>query len=106
MLKYLWLILTLITISCTPYVNGVCRHNAMYNALVLGDVAHKKVRIAWGPTSFKGINHAQAQAFVDGEWRWLCFDGAEPDFCNQDNFEIIKYYTPKEFYNHFFGYLH
>ena len=133
MIKKSFVLFVLLTIiSCTPYINGVCRHKALYSALVYGDIAHKKVRIVWGPTSIKDIQHpqtqaflegktkwayqpgkktkkivyhAQAQTFINGKWEWLCQAGESVEICNQDDFYPIKYFTPQEFYDIFYGYL-
>lgn len=51
----------------------VCRHNAVYAAVVAGDFY--PVRIARGPAYDYGEWHAQAQALIKGKWQPLCVDG-------------------------------
>jgi hypothetical protein len=50
---------------------GVCRHKAIYCGLVMGERYH--VRIVSGIT-ITGSRHAQAQAYIDGSWKWLVMD--------------------------------
>jgi len=57
--------------GCSTIVHPRCRHNAIYQAITFSDLTGCPVRIAVGPTPIPGIAHAQAQAFVDGEWKWL-----------------------------------
>jgi len=74
-----WLLLILfILFGCSHYYVGrmECRHEAVVSALI----AQEKypVRIAFGTVigDESGVVwHAQAQAFVDGEWRWLHLRG-------------------------------
>ena len=46
-----------------------CRHDAVYAALTVGE--EYPTRIVVGVTTKKGIRHAQAQAFIRDQWRWL-----------------------------------
>lgn len=47
-----------------------CRHQALLAATTLRD-AGIPYRIQVGPTSRKGVYHAQTQALVDGQWVWV-----------------------------------
>lgn len=69
--------------GCTPTWKPVCRHNAVMCALVVGE--HYPVRIMHGPTDTPYWNHAQAQAYIDGQWQWLCLSGGEVFVCEQDH---------------------
>jgi hypothetical protein len=51
----------------------VCRHKAVLAATVAGEDLHP-VRIQIGEMAAGG-RHAQAQAWIRGEWRYLEFDG-------------------------------
>lgn len=70
----------IITFSgCYTSFKSFCRHDAIYTALTVGE--KYKVRIAYGPVitadgkykykNGKQVYHAQAQIFIDGEWKWL-----------------------------------
>lgn len=63
---------TILLASCGPKIIGkpVCRHNALFVAMVAGEV--HPVRIVYGPVvGDEGTGHVQAQAYIDGKWRWL-----------------------------------
>ena len=50
----------------------LCRHTALYCASIAGDMYKEEsypVRIALG--TYEGSRHAQAQAFIEGSWRFL-----------------------------------
>jgi hypothetical protein len=61
-------ILILATSCAHQVVYPKCRHYAIMQALVFGETF--PVRIAAGPSA-SGTWHAQAQAYIDGEWKWL-----------------------------------
>lgn len=63
----------LIVMGCAPkHVRPVCRHKAVFCAMTWSDLEYVPVRIAVGPSTIpEGRSHAQAQARVGGEWRWL-----------------------------------
>ncbi len=72
-------------------VQPVCRHIAIYNALSYSDLTGSPVRIAIGHSAISDNLHAQAQALVDGEWRWLEKAPAGVDVGERDEF------WPKEY---------
>ena len=45
-----------------------CRHNALFAAIIYGE--YYPVRFQIGPIRCGGT-HVQAQAYIDGEWKWL-----------------------------------
>lgn len=50
----------------------VCRHNAVYCAVVVEDILDIPTRIAQASSIYpKGYHHAQAQAFYEGRWQWI-----------------------------------
>jgi hypothetical protein len=70
----------------TQSVQGVCRHNALTAAETWENMTGDDVRILTGKTP-GGIGHAQAQAFIKGEWVWLSVSCTPVEACNvQDNF--------------------
>ena len=93
----LFLALVVLTIwiieGCQSYtVTGVCRHEATYAISVMGE--HHPVRVAAGPSSIG--THARAQAYLDGNWWWLCVDYPDVYPCAGDlGFRPIYYYTPR-----------
>ena len=68
----MWLLLLVLS-SCsqdsTEAWKPVCRHDAVYAALTVGE--EYPTRIVVGVNSSSGIRHAQAQAFIRDQWRWL-----------------------------------
>ena len=78
--------------SCAHSMQAKCRHTAVFAALVYGE--QYPVRIAVGPG--KSANHAQAQAYIDGEWTWLQVrDG--PEEGKQERFRPTRYYNLEGF---------
>ena len=75
---------------------AVCRHEALTAAIVEAENGYQ-VRIVSGTTNFG--RHAQAQAFIDGEWQWL---GIGPfgnvKVCDQDNFDPHDYWAVNDYY--------
>ena len=92
----LFLALVMLTVwileGCQSYtVTGVCRHEATYAISVMGE--QNPVRVArgyWGTT-----DHARAQAYLDGAWRWLCVDYPDVITCAGDTgFQPNQFYKP------------
>ena len=72
-MKFLWFIILSAIVLSSCEIGGesreaVCRHKAVMGALVYSE--QYPVRIAWGPNDI-GSYHAQAQAYIDGEWYFL-----------------------------------
>ncbi len=74
---------------------GVCRHEAIYAARVVGEIY--KVRIAVGPSG-PNTTHAQAQAFIDGKWEWLHAQGDSVYLSTQDAFFTPTIFLPVELF--------
>jgi len=73
-------------------VYGVCRHDATYALTVAGE--KYPVRMTYGLWGTRG--HNKAQAFKDGQWRWLCVDYPNVYFCSGDNGYVENsYYNPR-----------
>lgn len=76
---------------------GVCRHEAIYAAIVVrDDVGEKNVRIAEGPSG-PTTTHAQAQVFINGEWQWLHAQVDQVYLSTQDRFTPVRYLTIEVF---------
>jgi len=84
-------------------IKGACRHKAMYSSLVWGEKA--EVRIVRFQTSNPDVTHAQAQAYVDGKWRWLRMGGfwVYRSSVDNANYKLIEYLSPDEYLNRFFA---
>ena len=68
------LLLAICTLGCifrSTLVQPKCRHDALYQAVVVHDLLHIPVRVAIGTMKTSPLRHAQAQAYI-GEWKWLC----------------------------------
>lgn len=72
---------------------GVCRHEATYAMCVAGKLYPSRMTFGdWG----RPAGHNKAQAFKDGQWRWLCVDYPAVYFCPGDAGYIEKtFYTAK-----------
>jgi hypothetical protein len=82
--------LILLLAGCAQSISPKCRHNAVLQALVFGE--EYPTRIAYGPSSSgSGKNHAQAQAYIDGRWRWLKNVQTIVEVGRKDNFEPKNY---------------
>lgn len=83
-------------IGCTHHQRweGVCRHKALYCALVVGE--YYETRLAYGKTDKDGEYHTQAQVHMGDEWLWLKNKGSYCVIGDQDKFTILKYYKPKQ----------
>lgn len=96
--KYLILILIFIITGCASGYKPVCRHYSVMSALTYGDYSGCIVRIATGPiVSDPNKWHAQAQAFVDGEWVWIKYKDGRVKIAKQDHFVPVKFYTVQEY---------
>lgn len=75
----------------------VCRHQAVYAALTVGE--EYPTRILSGVNTKSGIRHAQAQAYIRDEWRWLAVingyivveESMRPDFVPDHTYKPILY---------------
>jgi hypothetical protein len=56
------------------------------------------VRILSGPATYTDQPHAQAQAFIDGQWRWLHFSGSQVYVSDDQDYWFIpeRSYTFEE----------
>ena len=76
----------------------VCRHQAVYAALVMSDHNYH-VRIARGPAYDYGEWHAQAQAFIGGKWQPLCVSDQGIYLCDlNDWFEPMFYNSLADYF--------
>ena len=93
----LFLAMAIFTLSgCATTYNAqpVCRHTAVFAALAYGE--QFPVRIARGPHR-PGEYHAQAQAKIDGEWRWLNTSRCWILPGGRDDFEPETYFSLEEY---------
>ena len=97
------LIICIVNLSaCTPTFQPVCRHKAIYAAIVVGE--RYPVRIVRGKSAARGM-HVQAQYF-DGEWKWLTVnDFGEITESDQDGFYPFETWDINEYYTSRFGIL-
>lgn len=79
--------------GCSRIMYPKCRHYAVMNAMVFGE--HCPVRIAVGPTP-RGKWHAQAEAFIDGEWKPLTAAPSAVGTSKQHDFKPKYYLTLKK----------
>lgn len=91
MRRYLLVALLVFALAaCAPSQVGVCRHRAVYSAIVMSE--SYPVRIAVGDAGTG--RHAQAQARINGNWQWLKMG---PDYWvtvgDQESFTPDQYYT-------------
>ena len=79
--------------ACQHYaVFGVCRHESTYAMAVMGEKHPVRVQVG----DWQGCYHCRAQAFIDGEWQWLCVDYPEVHACKGDEgFRPNQVYKPK-----------
>jgi len=89
-------ILSCLLFSCVSgRTRGLCRHKAIYCAIVYGDLHHVPVRIAYGPSTYKPNSyHCQAQAYINGEWKWLTQVGDSVVIGEQD-----YWFTPTQYFD-------
>lgn len=77
-------------------MQSVCRHQAVYAALVYGE--HYQTKIDFGPTQRDPyIWHAQAKAFINGEWVYLTVSNGHIWRSKQDKFISINSYQVNDF---------
>ncbi|MDQ5985909.1 MAG: hypothetical protein CSYNP_01626 [Syntrophus sp. SKADARSKE-3] len=82
--------------SCATVHSGVCRHNALYAAVVMGE--RYDVRIDFGPSSLNpNIWHAQAKAMIGGEWQWLQVRGNHVWVGRKDEFDPMNSFSVGDF---------
>ena len=84
----LGILLILVTSGCVPGIQGVCRHEATYAVAIYGE--QYQTRVAVGEVY--GVSHAQAQANMNGQWKYLCATGREVDPCEiTKGFKVDSY---------------
>ena len=98
------LIICIVNLSaCTPTFQPVCRHKAIYAAIVVGE--KYPVQIARGRTENGGY-HAQARYKPLTEWKWLSVDDSGFIFeSNQDGFYPLEYWNVDTYFQLCFGQL-
>lgn len=89
------LILTLVGCSAHQPIKGVCRHDAVYAAIVYGE--DHPARIRFGPTKIRSVWHAQAQVLIKDRWLWLKAQNGTVWISEQDDFDPLNTYTVKDF---------
>ncbi len=95
MKKFLVLILFLAMAGCSQLWSPNCGSMSIYQAHVM-TIRGYETRIAITPTEQPGIYHAQAQALVGGEWRWLSSDYAQVWLGEKEStFPVNEYKTLK-----------
>lgn len=72
-----------------------CRHNALISAVIVSE-QYQEVRIDFGPTD-GGVWHAQAKAFISGEWVWLQVANGRVYLGRKERFDALNSYTVKEY---------
>ncbi len=94
------IVLASLLLGCATSVQPVCRHDAIYQAMTFSDLTGCPVRIAIGYTTRSNKVHAQAQAFLDGEWIWLRQTApVSVEAGSQDSFEPKTHVTVKGLVN-------
>lgn len=95
-MKYL-IIISIFLTSCTPTLNTkiLCRHKALSVATAVRQ--HYPVRIAIG--KWKGINHVQSQAKINGKWRYIKGNQNKVVITHLNNFKVISHLDLKEYFN-------
>lgn len=96
------LIATTMLLSCGPKIIGkpVCRHNALFVAMVAGEV--HPVRIVYGPVvGDEGTGHVQTQAYIDGRWQWLTLINGQVYQSDREEFMFAmpRFQTIEEYMN-------
>jgi len=73
-MKYLCILLLLVLSSCinnSTKIKGVCRHEAVYCALILKDTfPTANIQICSGQFKNSKQKHAQTRIFINGNWIW------------------------------------
>ena len=94
MTRILTALLLIACFACAPVVyKPGCAQIALFAATTINDRYGYPTRISVGPTDTPGVNHAVAQAFIDGKWRTLKLSVIPYVYAIDYNDEI-KYYTP------------
>ncbi|MCP4345342.1 MAG: hypothetical protein GY795_07430 [Desulfobacterales bacterium] len=92
------LLSTLLFVSCAPTHAPLCKHNAIYQAVTFGDQSGYPVRIAVGQSKLdRNKRHAQAQAYIDGKWKFLRIYDSSVGVGKKDYFEPMAYYNIDDF---------
>lgn len=98
------MVIALLATSCAfgkyKGARPVCRHYAVLQALTFHDFERYKVRICIGVTP-KGRYHAQAQAFIGIEWKWLVYEKGRVRVGKQENFKPTECMDVKTFIKRF-----
>jgi hypothetical protein len=91
MKKRIWLFgllgVVILAAGCATSFQGVCRHESLYAAAVVGE--SYLVRIAVGKSDMG--THAQAQAKINGQWEWLKVSWPNVAISTQDKFSPNEY---------------
>jgi len=90
-------VLVVLFSGCATTYKPACRHEALMAAMVVGEKTD--VVIAFGKS--KTGNHVQAKALIGDKWEWLSVDRFGVYVSGKDSFEVIKYYTPKQYLERF-----
>lgn len=90
------ILMFLILAGCSTILQGNCVDRAIHSAMVAQRAGYE-VRIAEGPTKTPGVNHWQAEMFVNGKWKALDNGWARVWTSGSDHwFRPEKYLTLKE----------
>jgi len=97
-MKFLWIIILSAILLSSCEIGGesreaVCRHKAVMAALVYSE--YYPVRIVRGPSD-NGEYHVQAQAYIDGKWRFLAISPVQITVSTE---EQDDFYTPEKTFN-------
>lgn len=77
---------------------GNCRNRAIYCAVEAGE-KYETVLVS-GPTKQFRLNHAQAKAKINGEWKWLYMKGEYCYIGKKEAFEPLNTWKLQDFLNH------
>lgn len=95
-----YVFILVLLVSCAPiqYDRGHCQHEALVAAMVY--MQEYEVRIAYGQMRDGSAAHVQAQAFIDGQWRWLqCYPRTfRAEVGEADDFEPEMYFNLKRYF--------
>jgi hypothetical protein len=81
---------------------GDCKHMALVAAAIFEQDGYA-TRIMYGSLIGQGGYHVQAQAFIDGEWRWLRSKAVFVYVKVQDQFIVEREYSIDELYENIVG---
>ena len=87
--------------GCITSIPAKCRQNAIHSALIYEKYPTK---IVISQSKDKTKKHAQAQAYIDSRWKWICTNTMEAYICNREypDFEIIEYLSVQKFIDDYF----